>query len=857
MVLIMLGTLHGLYVVVFSLAGFVCLGALLGVRTLSHSDIRRGLAGLFLLNGVWALLMAMRLLLPTLSSKRVVYVVGLIAGIATVFAWLYFASAYSGRQYHRSRSLRLVAVAVFSAIVLVKVTNPIHGAYMQMRIVAEPFRHARVTHFAPHWLVTGFSYTASGMGFWFLFDSFADADTRPTALYLLVSVTALPLVPYIAAYYHEGPVLLLNYEPIGIAIFALGVFWYARGEFTRLSNPDQSSIAESISEGVLILDDRGTVVNYNDSAASILENEPVQGQSLNTVDAELASLDSGEKAIVCRSIGDQSAKFECHREDIEAETASEAITLTDVSQIVHLEDVARLFRELNKVLIQNRDPDEFTTLVPEKLSTIDAYRMVWLYATTDDETGHVAGQPDGYVQRQRDDIDSPDPVCRAADTGDIHVADVDPDRGEGWDAAAADRGITACLAVPLHFPTGGEYVLGVYTTALDGISEAEIELFRDISEAVPNTVAAITTHREAKEYQKAVEHAGYAIFITDIDGVIRHVNPAFEEITGYTADEAIGETPRILKSGEMDEEYYERLWNTVLGGEVFSDEIINKTKSGDRYLARQTAAPVTDETGDPIAFVAIQVELTEDLVRKQRLSVLNRLLRHNLRNKLNVISLQMARLEDLYQSSTDDSEREAQASQVVQAVQRVTEEITARSEKAHEIERIFDRLDATEDCMSLASATMSIRRTLADTEATTTLDTADDLDSYEVNHEILTVVDELITNAVKHNTSLDPTVQVAVTLSDDGEVRFSVSDNGPGLSAQEQHILTEGEETQLNHSSGLGLWMVTWIVTYCGGMVAADVDDEGTTIDVRLPVWPSESAQDRSGVGSPIDRGRE
>jgi signal transduction histidine kinase len=295
----------------------------------------------------------------------------------------------------------------------------------------------------------------------------------------------------------------------------------------------------------------------------------------------------------------------------------------------------------------------------------------------------------------------------------------------------------------------------------------------------------------------------------------------------------------------------------VLGGEVFSDEIINKTKSGDRYLARQTAAPVTDETGDPIAFVAIQVELTEDLVRKQRLSVLNRLLRHNLRNKLNVISLQMARLEDLYQSSTDDSEREAQASQVVQAVQRVTEEITARSEKAHEIERIFDRLDATEDCMSLASATMSIRRTLADTEATTTLDTADDLDSYEVNHEILTVVDELITNAVKHNTSLDPTVHVAVTLSDDDEVRFSVSDNGPGLSAQEQHILTEGEETQLNHSSGLGLWMVTWIVTYCGGMVAADVDDEGTTIDVRLPVWPSESAQDRSGVGSPIDRGRE
>jgi len=856
---IILGTLHGLYVAVFSLTGLVCLGALLGVRTLSHPDIRRGVAGLFLLNGVWALLMAARLLLPTLSGKRIVYLIGLIAGIATVFAWLYFASAYSGRQYHRSRSLRLLAVAVFAAIVLVKVTNPIHGAYMQMRIVAEPFRHARVTHFAPHWLVTGFSYTASGMGFWFLFDSFADADTRPTALYLLVSVTALPLVPYIVAYYDQGPVLLLNYEPIGIALFALGVFWYARGEFTRLSNPDQSSIAESISEGALILDDHGTVVNYNDSAAAILEGEPVQGRPLTAVDAELANLDSGEKTVVSRSLGDQRAKFEGHRVDIEAETASEAITLTDVTQIVHLEEVARLFRELNKVLIQNGDPDEFTTLVPEKLSTIDAYRVAWLYAVAEDETGYVAGHPDGYVHRQRSDVDDPDPVCSAADAGtdEIRVVDVDPDCDDGWEAAAADRGITACLAVPLRFPTGRAYVLGVYTTALDGFSEAEIELFRDVSEAIPNTVAAITAHREAKEYQKAVEHAGYAIFITDADGVIRHVNPAFEEITGYSAEEAIGQTPRILKSGEMDEGYYERLWNTVLAGEVFSEQIVNKTKSGDRYLARQTAAPVTDEHGAPVAFVAIQVELTEDLVREQRLSVLNRLLRHNLRNKLNVISLQMTRLEELYQSSVDDDERETQTRQAVRAVQDVAQTIIARSEKAHEIEQIFDRLDATGGRLPVGSATTSIRQTLADIEATTTLDVDERLAGYEVTHEIPTILDELITNAVKHNTNPDPAVDIDVTLSDEGEVRFSVSDNGPGLSAQEQHILTTGEETQLNHSSGLGLWKVTWIVTYCGGMVTADVDDDGTTIDVFVPAWSADSARNRSKESAPANGGRD
>ncbi|WP_340102113.1 ATP-binding protein [Salinibaculum salinum] len=87
------------------------------------------------------------------------------------------------------------------------------------------------------------------------------------------------------------------------------------------------------------------------------------------------------------------------------------------------------------------------------------------------------------------------------------------------------------------------------------------------------------------------------------------------------------------------------------------------------------------------------------------------------------------------------------------------------------------------------------------------------LDGYEVNREILTILNELITNAVKHTKSSDPRGRVVVIASGDSEIRFSVEDNGPGLASQEQRILTEDEETQLSHSSGLGLWMVTWIAT--------------------------------------------
>ncbi|WP_050033855.1 PAS domain S-box protein [Halorubrum halophilum] len=128
-------------------------------------------------------------------------------------------------------------------------------------------------------------------------------------------------------------------------------------------------------------------------------------------------------------------------------------------------------------------------------------------------------------------------------------------------------------------------------------------VFRDDTEAVGG--------RERNPFRNLVEHAGHAVYVTDTSGTIQYVNPAFTDHTGYEPSDAIGETPAILKSGEMSDEYYESLWATLMAGDVWEEEIVDQRKDGSHYHAHQTIAPVTDEQGEVSRFIAIQIDISE------------------------------------------------------------------------------------------------------------------------------------------------------------------------------------------------------------------------------------------------------
>jgi diguanylate cyclase (GGDEF)-like protein/PAS domain S-box-containing protein len=127
----------------------------------------------------------------------------------------------------------------------------------------------------------------------------------------------------------------------------------------------------------------------------------------------------------------------------------------------------------------------------------------------------------------------------------------------------------------------------------------------------------ITLRKRADEQLRllsaALEAAANAIMITNYEGTIVWVNPAFTSMTGYSKEEVLGKNPRLLKSGEQPESYYAELWSTISSGKVWNGEIVNQRKDGTTYTEEMTITPVTRDVSNPANryFVAIKQDVTE------------------------------------------------------------------------------------------------------------------------------------------------------------------------------------------------------------------------------------------------------
>ncbi len=121
------------------------------------------------------------------------------------------------------------------------------------------------------------------------------------------------------------------------------------------------------------------------------------------------------------------------------------------------------------------------------------------------------------------------------------------------------------------------------------------------------------TEVERERLLAATEQTDEAIMITDPDGTIRYVNPAFEKITGYTWEEAIGRTDRILNSGKQDREFYRNLWGTLSSGKGWSGRIINQRPDGSLYTVEAGISPVRDPEGKIVNYAAALRDITREL----------------------------------------------------------------------------------------------------------------------------------------------------------------------------------------------------------------------------------------------------
>jgi PAS domain S-box-containing protein len=132
---------------------------------------------------------------------------------------------------------------------------------------------------------------------------------------------------------------------------------------------------------------------------------------------------------------------------------------------------------------------------------------------------------------------------------------------------------------------------------------------------VEGTLIDITERKRAEEQTRlltaALESAANGIVIAGREGYILWVNPAFTRLTGYPGEEVLGQTMRVLKSGEQDANFYQNLWQTILAGGVWRGELVNRRKDGTLYTDETTITPVCDALGAITHFIAVKQDVTE------------------------------------------------------------------------------------------------------------------------------------------------------------------------------------------------------------------------------------------------------
>jgi two-component system cell cycle sensor histidine kinase/response regulator CckA len=368
----------------------------------------------------------------------------------------------------------------------------------------------------------------------------------------------------------------------------------------------------------------------------------------------------------------------------------------------------------------------------------------------------------------------------------------------------------------------------------------------------------------------AIEQSAEGIVITDARGTIEYVNPAFSRVSGYSRAEALGKNPRILKSGKQDESYYRKLWTTILGGEIWQDEITNCRSDGRLYTERMTIAPVRDQRGEITHFIAVKAEVTErkrleqQLRQAQKMEAVGRLaggVAHDFNNMLTIISGYSGLL--------------LEHPDMVEPLRAYVNEIRGASGRAASLTR---QLLAFSRQQVLAPRVLDLNAVVANIEKMLKRLIGEDIDLVTVLGESLWPIkadpgqlEQVLLNLVVNardampnggvltletsNVEMDSTFAQSHFPHTPGPyVLLAVSDTGMGMDAETQARIFEPFFTtkEKGKGTGLGLAMVYGIVKQSGGYIWVYSEvGKGTAFKIYLPRSEDEvdeAIPGRSGV---------
>lgn len=419
------------------------------------------------------------------------------------------------------------------------------------------------------------------------------------------------------------------------------------------------------------------------------------------------------------------------------------------------------------------------------------------------------------------------------------------------------------------------------------LSDALPQRLEDGSTLWYGIITDITERKRAEDelqnLRTAVDQSANTVVITDPSGRIEYANPAFEKSTGYTPAEAIGHNPRVLKSGEQDADFYQRLWSTISSGEIWQGQFHNRRKDGTLYWESATISPVLNALGEVIHYIAIKEDITErKALEANLLEALNRaesanrakseflaVMSHELRTPLNGV-LGFAEL--LSATPLNDEQMDYAR--------------TITSSGNHLLDVVNDILDFSsleKDRLVLDSAPVKISELVESSTLPISKAAADKGLEFlwEIDPEapgqimgderrIRQILINLLGNAVKFTGEGSVRLRVATSTDPEKEtLDFSIEDTGPGLSGELLALLftpfTQADTTlhRQFEGTGLGLAISQRLAKAMGGQITVvSAPAKGSTFTLHLPLRkaPSLPPATRSGddataaLPAPLDR---
>lgn len=364
-----------------------------------------------------------------------------------------------------------------------------------------------------------------------------------------------------------------------------------------------------------------------------------------------------------------------------------------------------------------------------------------------------------------------------------------------------------------------------------------VSIVRDITEK-------IRTIKQLNLLKNAIEHSTVSVVITDREGGIEYVNPVFEKFTGYSADEVIGQNPRILKSDKMDPKVFVDLWAAIAGGKIWKGEFCNKKKSGELYWESAIIFPVKDQSGEIVNYIGLKEDITdkkilEEQVRHaQRLNIIGEMagsFAHDLKNIILVIGGFANRLQKKLDEKSPEHEYAVHIMKAVTRAAKLTNGLLTFGRKQPNHPECLDMNILLREYTDLIEK-------IVDENIKVVLHLSEDHMPVMADYiQLEQVLMNLASNA-KDAMPDGGTLTITSYVKECGEADFACilfEDTGCGMSADVRNRIFDPFYTTKDpgKGTGLGLSIVYGIIKQHGGSITCSSEEgKGTVFEICLPL---------------------